>query len=224
MAAGLLFLRLKAIIGIADAIDNKRSKRTIVAFDEKGRAISYDNKMNEYVNGEKTETIHTYDYNNYPHTMQVGVNSGTVYSDSYERDMAGWREFDDPEYERAVKNGKPARLKYNLFFRKRVTTEIATGKVITCVCAGCDENGNREYRKWYFNPKLQGKQGYNRTVRGDWGIVITKREYEDVMGIISGTASNIPSDYDIYSEFVWNRLYKKRMKEFEREKRNANNK
>lgn len=53
MAAGLLFLGLKAIIGIADAIDNERSKRTIVAFDEKGRAISYDNKMNEYVNGEK---------------------------------------------------------------------------------------------------------------------------------------------------------------------------
>ena len=36
MAAGLLFLGLKAIIGIADAIDNERSKRTIVAFDEKG--------------------------------------------------------------------------------------------------------------------------------------------------------------------------------------------
>ena len=52
----------------------------------------------------------------------------------------------------AAKNGKPACLKFNLFFRKRVTTEIATGKVITCICEGYDEDGNREYRKWYFNP------------------------------------------------------------------------
>lgn len=44
------------------------------------------------------------------------------------------------------------------------------------------------------------------------------------MGIISGTASNIPSDYDIYHEFAWDRLYKKRMKEIEREKKKYNNK
>ena len=93
-------------------------------------------------------------------------------------------------------------MQYNPYFGRSVTTEIATGRTITCLFAW--EHGDKPiYKKWYFRPECQDKFGYRETVKGDYGIDITKEEYYKLQ-TIGISYSNLPSDQKVLDD-LWGR-------------------
>ena len=104
------------------------------------------------------------------------------------------------EKQDAIERGKLAYMQYNPYFGRQVTTEIATGRTITCLFKW--EYGDKHiYKKWYFRPECQDKFGYRETVKGDYGIDITKEEYYKLQTIgISYT--NLPSDQKVLND-LW---------------------
>ena len=85
----------------------------------------------------------------------------------------------------------------NPYFGKSVTTEIATGRTITCLFEGKDpETKEPFYKKWYFRPECQDKYDWRNTVKGDYGIDITKEEYYKLK-TVPRSYTEIPSDQKV---------------------------
>ena len=130
------------------------------------------------------------------------MNSSKVYDTSYGRGTQQLFEMSEREKQDAIERGKLAYMQYNPYFGRSVTTEISTGRTITCLFAW--EHGDKPiYKKWYFRPECQDKFGYRETVKGDYGIDITKEEYYKLQTIgISHT--NLPSDQKVLDD-LWGR-------------------
>lgn len=198
MFGGLLaFLGIYAGSAVKAAKDNYDMKKITRTVDEKGNVHYADRLCNEYINGERVKRVETTDINGVKLYSTVGVNSSRVYDTSYGRGTQQLFAMSEHDKQENLKYGKNVYSQYNPYFGKTVTTEISTGRTITCLFSGKNSKTGKEfYRVWYFRPECQRKLDYNTTVDGDMGIEITKEEFNKLnFGALTCTC--MPSDYDV---------------------------
>ena len=198
MFGGLLaFLGIYAGSAVKAAKDNYDMKKITRTVDEKGNVHYADRLCNEYINGERVKRVETTDINGVKLYSTVGVNSSRVYDTSYGRGTQQLFAMSEHDKQENLKYGKNVYSQYNPYFGKTVTTEISTGRTITCLFSGKNSKTGKEfYRVWYVRPECQGKLDYNTTVDGDMGIEITKEEFNKLnFGALTCTC--MPSDYDV---------------------------
>ena len=203
MFGGLLaFLGIYAGSAAKAAYDNYDMKKTTRRVDENGNVHYMDRLCNDYINGERVKRVETRDKNGVKLYSTVGVNSKKVYKTSYDGRTQRLLDISEQNKQREIEYGNLAYLQYNPYFGRQVTTEIATGKVITCLYEGKDpETGKMVYKKWYFRPECQDKYDWRNTVKGDYGIDITEEEYEKLK-IIGDTSNHLPSDGKVLNK-LW---------------------
>ena len=198
MFGGLLaFLGIYAGSAAKAAYDNYDMKKTTRTVDKEVNVHYMDRLCNDYINGEQAKRIETTDRNGVKLYSTVGVNSSKVYDTSYGRGTQQLFAMSEHDKQENLKYGKNVYSQYNPYFGKTVTTEISTGRTITCLFSGKNSKTGKEfYRVWYFRPECQGKLDYNTTVDGDMGIEITKEEFNKLnFGALTCTC--MPSDYDV---------------------------
>ena len=198
MFGGLLaFLGIYAGSAAKAAKDNYDMKKITRTVDEKGNVHYADRLCNDYINGERVKRVETTDRNGVKLYSTVGVNSSKVYDTSYGRGTQQLFEMSEREKQDAIERGKLAYMQYNPYFGRSVTTEIATGRTITCLFEGKDpETKEPFYKKWYFRPECQDKYDWRNTVKGDYGIDITKEEYYKLK-TVPRSYTEIPSDQKV---------------------------
>lgn len=198
MFGGLLaFLGIYAGSAAKAAYDNYDMKKVSRRVDENGNVHHLDRLCNEYINGERVKRVETTDRNGVKLYSTVGVNSSKVYDTSYGRGTQQLFAMSEYEKQDAIERGKLAYMQYNPYFGRQVTTEIATGRTITCLFEGKDpETKEPFYKKWYFRPECQDKYDWRNTVKGDYGIDITKEEYYKLKTVFS-SYTEIPSDQKV---------------------------
>lgn len=202
MFGGLLaFLGIYAGSAAKVAYDNYDMKKTTRTVDEKGNVHYMDRFCNDYINGERVKRVETTDRNGVKLYSTVGVNSSKVYSTSYGSNIQQRLDYSEQNKQRAIERGELAYEQYNPYFGRPVTTEIATGRTITCLFAW--EYGDKPiYKKWYFRPECQGKYDYDRTVKGDYGIDITEEEYNKLTMVVCRSYRTLPSDGQVLNK-LW---------------------
>lgn len=194
MLGALLSLGFLGFAGAKAAYDNYDMKKYTSRYDDKGNLHYMDSHCNDYINGERVMNVSKEDANGINHHYTVGVNSHKVYDDSLGRGTRQLLEYSEQDKQRNLQYGKNAYNQFNPYFHEFVTMEISSGRTITCLFSGTNEKtGKKFYRKWYFRPECQGKLDYNRTVKGDYGIEITKEEY-DKLNSSSNYCTCMPSD------------------------------
>ena len=198
MFGGLLaFLGIYAGSAAKAAYDNYDMKKVSRRVDENGNVHYMDRLCNDYINGERVKRVETTDENGVKLYSTVGVNSSKVYDTSYGRGTQQLFAMSEYEKQDAIEHGKLAYMQYNPYFGRQVTTEIATGRTITCLFEGKDpETKEPFYKKWYFRPECQDKYDWRNTVKGDYGIDITKEEYYKLKTVFS-SYTEIPSDQKV---------------------------
>ena len=198
MFGGLLaFLGIYAGSAAKAAYDNYDMKKTTRTVDEKGNVHYADRLCNEYINGERVKRVETTDRNGVKLYSTVGVNSSKVYDTSYGRGTQKLFAMSEYEKQDAIERGKLACMQYNPYFGRSVTTEISTGRTITCLFKGKDPETKKSfYKKWYFRPERQDKYDWRNTVKGDYGIDITEDEYNKLKTALS-SYTEIPSDREV---------------------------
>lgn len=198
MFGGLLaFLGIYAGSAAKAAKDNYDMKKITRTVDENGNVHYMDRLCNDYINGERVKRVETTDGNGVKLYSTVGVNSSKVYDTSYGRGTQQLFEMSEHDKQDAIEHGKLAYVQYNPYFGRSVTTEIATGRTITCLFEGKDpETKEPFYKKWYFRPECQDKYDWRNTVKGDYGIDITKEEYYKLKTVPS-SYTEIPSDQKV---------------------------
>ena len=198
MFGGLLaFLGIYAGSATKAAYDNYDMKKTTRTVDKDGNVHYMDRLCNDYINGERVKRVETTDRNGVKLYSTVGVNSSKVYDTSYGRGTQQLFAMSEHDKQDNIKRGYNVYEQYNPYFGKTVTTEISSGRTITCLFSGKNQKTGKEfYRVWYFRPECQGKLDYNTTVEGDMGIEITKEEFNKLnFGALTCTC--MPSDYDV---------------------------
>ncbi|HAU85205.1 MAG TPA: hypothetical protein DCW90_06800 [Lachnospiraceae bacterium] len=198
MFGGLLaFLGIYAGSAAKAAYDNHEMKNYTRTVDKDGNVHYMDRLCNDYINGERVKRVETTDRNGVKLYSTVGVNSSKVYDTSYGRGTQQLFAMSDQNKQRAIEYGDLAYMQYNPYFERQVTTEIATGRTITCLFEGKDPETNEPfYKKWYFRPECQDKYDWRNTVKGDYGIDISKEEYYKLKTVLSSYTS-IPSDREV---------------------------
>lgn len=191
----LAYLGLKGTARVVDALDNEDMKRRTTNIDELGNVVQGGNVGQQYYNGEKTYTWTEYDRLGNPHNLTIGINSRKVYADSFKLKAIREKPKDEENRRQAIANGQLAYNKWYSKFNRRCLTEISTGKIISCLAIYYDDDGNKVYRKWYVPKNLTSNKDYNKTETGDFGIVISKEEY-DKLNINKGygSYSTLPTD------------------------------
>ena len=198
MFGGLLaFLGIYAGSAAKAAYDNYDMKKKTRTVDKDGNVHYMDRLCNDYINDERVKRVETTDRNGVKLYSTVGVNSSRVYDISYGRGTQQLFAMSEHDKQENLKYGKNVYSQYNPYFGKTVTTEISSGRTITCLFSGKNSKTGKEfYRVWYFRPECQGKLDYNTTVDGDMGIEITKEEFNKLnFGALTCTC--MPSDYDV---------------------------
>ena len=201
MFGGLLaFLGIYAGSAAKAAYDNYDMKRATRTVDKDGNVHYMDRLCNDYINGEKVKRVETRDKNGVKLYSTVGVNSKKVYKTSYDGRTQRLLDISEQNKQREIEYGNLAYLQYNPYFGRQVTTEIETGRTITCLFKR--EYGDKPiYKKWYFRPECQDKYDWRNTVKGDYGIDITEEEYEKLK-IIGDTSNHLPSDGKVLNK-LW---------------------
>lgn len=200
MLGALLFLGALGISGALCAKENHEMKRDSRTVDEKGNVHYYDRLCRDYINGERVQRVTTEDSNGVTLYSTVGVNSHKVYNTSYGRGTQQLLDYSEIRKQKAIEYGDLAYSQYNPYFGRSVTTEIATGRTITCLFEY--EYGDKPiYKKWYFRPECQGKLDYNVTVDGDYGIDITREEYYK-LDVLAGSHTSLPSDRKVCDDLM----------------------
>lgn len=199
---GLFFGMLAVALG-KEAKANYDIKKSTSRYDEKGNLHYIDNQCRDYINGERVKTVRTVDANGVPLYSTVGVTSSHVYDTRYGRGTQQLFERSEWWKQENIKYGYLAYMQFNPYFERSVLTEISTGRTITCLFKNefHGEYGKNQYRKWYFRPECQGKYDYNKTVDGDYGIPITKEEY-DKLNVICSTARILPNDIKVCHDLM----------------------
>ena len=188
-----------ALNALADDVSMMKHSCTV---DKDGNIHYIDRLCNEYINNERVKKVETKDKNGVKLYSTVGVKSGRVYKTSYDGRTQRMFDISEQNKQTEIERGNLAYLQYNPYFGRHVTTEIATGKVITCLYEGKDpETGKMVYKKWYFRPECQDKYDWSHTVKGDYGIDITEEEYEKLK-IIGDTSNHLPSDGKVLNK-LW---------------------
>ena len=190
MFGGLLaFLGIYAGSAAKAAYDNYNMKKTTRTVDEKGNVHYADRLCNEYINGERVKKVKTTDRNGVKLYSTVGVNSSKVYDTSYGRGTQQLFAMSERDKQDNIKRGYNVYEQYNPYFGKIVTTEISSGRTITCLFSGKNRKTGKEfYRVWYFRP--------DTTVEGDMGTEITKEEFNKLnFGCLK--CRTMPSDFNV---------------------------
>lgn len=198
MFGGLLaFLGIYAGSAAKAAYDNYDMKKTTRRVDENGNVHYMDRLCNDYINGERVKRVETTDKNGVKLYSTVGVNSSKVYDTSYGRGTQQLFEMSEREKQDNIKRGYNVYRQYNPYFGKIVTTEISSGRTITCLFSGKNSKTGKEfYRVWYFRPECQGKLDYDTTVEGDMGTEITEEEFNKLnFGCLK--CRTMPSDFNV---------------------------
>ena len=202
MLGALLFFGVLGVSGIRAAYENYDMKKSSRKVDEKGNVHCYDRLCRDYINGERVQRIETMDKDGVTLYSTVGINSHKIYDTSYGRGTQQLFEMSEHDKQKSIEYGKLAYVQYNPYFGRSVSTEIATGKTITCLFKW--EYGDKHiYKKWYFRPECQGKLDYRETVKGDYGIDITKEEYYKLQ-TIPPSYTSLPSDQKVLDD-LWGR-------------------
>lgn len=178
---GLIFGACCIGSAISCASDNAHAKRTSSFQDYDGNNVCFDRLGRKIVNGERTYQDVKYDEYGNRHNYTVGCSSNHVYGDEFDQQLARERKWDEIDKQQSIEHGKLAYAKYFPEKRKRQTCEISTGKFISCLyeCYG-------EYRKFYtFDSRL------NSSAPGDYGVIITKEEYNK-LNILGKTHAIMP--------------------------------
>ncbi|MFR3158400.1 MAG: hypothetical protein ACLTOK_09000 [Anaerobutyricum soehngenii] len=181
---GLIFGACCIGSAISCASDDAHAKRTSSFKDYNGNNVCFDRLGRKIVNGERTYQDVKYDQYGNRHNYTVGCSSNHVYGDEFDQQLARERKWDEIDKQQSIEHGKLAYLKYFPEKRKRQTCEISTGKYISCLYHECYAD---EYRKFYsFDDNLR------TSAPGDYGVVITKEEYQKLK-IVGGTEANMPA-------------------------------
>lgn len=197
MLGNILFLGMMGISGLLGLRDNQDIKKKSLKYDKDMNLHYIDRFGEEYINGEKIKHIIEYDDNGNRHNYSVGIRSNKNYNDLFDNRIEQINNRNEEEKKKKLQYGYLAYNKYDLYFKEYVTTEIKTGKVITCLYSGFNEKTHKkEYRKWYFQYDKQERKDYRKTLNGDYGIIISKEEYEK-LDISGKTCSGLPSDNEV---------------------------
>lgn len=189
-----------AIGGAVAAKDNIEMIHHTSKVDENGNLEYYDRKCRRYLNGERVHRTTSKDEDGVTLYQTVGTSSGKVYESSYGRGTQQLLEYSEQNKQLALKKGKNAYNQFYPYFGRFVTTEISTGKIITCLLEEYDRKAQKKiYRKWYYKPS-QGKF-HNRTLPGDYGIEITKEEYNNLW-CPGSTYTCLPDDNDVAMDLM----------------------
>ena len=203
MFGGILaFLGIYAGSALNALVDDVSMMKHSCTVDKDGNIHYIDRLCNEYINNERVKKVETKDKNGVKTYSIVGTKSGKVYKTSYDGRTQRMFDISEQNKQMEIERGNLAYLQYNTYFGRHVTTEIATGNVITCLYEGKDpETGKMVYKKWYFRPECQDKYDWRNTVKGDYGIDITEEEYEKLK-IIGDTSNHLPSDGKVLNK-LW---------------------
>lgn len=188
MLGGLIFLgALGAFIGsgIKQASDNSYVKKHTYRNDIYGNTVWNNGKGETFVNGEKTHEVLKHDQYGHSHMYTVGNTTGKVYADSHDLILHRMRIEDQQRLEKARANGYLAYPKYDDKFKRRITTEISTGKPIACLY-NYPKKGI--YRKFYLGENITT---YWHTKPGDFGTPITAEEWKK-LNILDGSHGTCP--------------------------------
>lgn len=199
----LLWGTLKAIGHIGCAVENAQSKKSTAHYDNKGNVVSNGYDGTTYYNGEKTYSWYETDKYGNDHYLTIGVNSGKVYKDSFDNQMSIMDKDNEERKARAIKRGRGTYKKYDPRFQCQVSTEVSTDRVIACLNESQNpETGEMEYRKFYINRPNVSRFGYNESDPGDYGIRITKEEYDKLYEEQGATYSGLPHDDEVLWYFL----------------------
>ena len=202
MLGSLLFFGMLGIAGIKEIKDNYEIKKLSSEYDKNGNLHYIDNQCRDYMNGERVQQIVKEDANGIPLYSTVGMSSSKVYETSYGRGTQQLMAYYEKGKQEDIERGLLGYMQFNPYFGRAVLTELSTNRTITCLFEWEPSHGKNIYRKWYFRPECQGKYDYNKTVDGDYGIEITKEEYEKLNQVLCHTARNIPSDMKVYYDLI----------------------
>ena len=137
MFGGILaFLGIYGVSAAKAAYDNYDMKKATRRIDENGNVHYMDRLCNDYINGERVQRIETKDKNGVALYSTVGVSSGKVYNTSYGRGTQQLLEFSERDKQDNIKRGYNVYEQYNPYFGTFVTTEISSGRTITCLFDG----------------------------------------------------------------------------------------
>lgn len=230
--SGLLFGGAYAVSGVRCAIDNREAMSKPAYYLKDGTPVYHDRLMNTYINGEKTyETSRRDEFGN-NHTFTIGCNSKRIYRDSHQEEMDRRNAIAEQDKQNMIKLGKLAYLKYDDRFKRNITTEISTGRQIATLYALEEKN---IYRKFYI-PRDIHKVCYDPSIprdlwwcknwplnyyywkpdEDDWGIPITKEEYDGLNIICGSHSKGIVSDKVIYKSGTDEDPYKDLQKKLQR--------
>lgn len=208
MLGVLAFLGILGVSGMKAAYDNYSMKKSSAHYDEKGNLHYYDRLCRDYINNEKVEEVTRYDSYGNRHCYTVGTQSKKIYNDSFDQTLQRMQKQDEANLEKAKRRGNLAYNKYDPRFHMGVTTEIATGKIITCLSKTWNDIEKRYiYRKFYLKNPCPKRWEYNKTSNGDHGIDITEEEYKK-LEIACGTFACLPSDSDVLNEIMGMNCFK----------------
>ena len=195
----LIYGAMQLVGGVGRTVEDVQAKKESFHLDEKGNSVCFGRTGQQYINGEETYNRTITDQYGNSHFQLVGRNTGKIYNDTYDKKKVGLNEETKRNYDYAIEH---KRLAYEDLsdprFNTSVLKEISTGKIITCLYKRKNpKTCKMEYRKWYLTDSLYreyGKSAYNKTEKGDLGILITKEEYLGLGGGWIGNVSDLPSD------------------------------
>lgn len=195
---GLTLGLLNAVSTIKRTSENEKSKRDTASLTPEGNVMSIGRTGQVYVNNEETYRWSETDKYGNVHNLIIGTKSGRVYSDSYDRMLQRENEIAEKNKQDAIKIGRLTYIRFCPQLGIRAETEIKTGKVITCFGEFYNERTEKTtYRKWYLQPSQKGKYERDRTVKGDFGVEITKEEYDKLNSFRLLLKSGMPQDEDV---------------------------
>lgn len=200
---------------VKNAYDNASMKRYSTQYDSNGNRHYIDNNGRSYINGERIRSGGYTDSEGIYHRTEIGLNSGRTYTDYVCPSEQLKKKYDDEDREYYRKKGFPAYPAYNPRFKRKVTTEFSTGKVVAAVVwfhnIFTQEN---HWVKFYVKPDAKEYE-YNVPGEYDKGIEITKEEaelYDRIIGKShSGMAfrNKIWEGFDTRKPAGWDEAHKK---------------
>lgn len=185
MLGALLALGIFGGAAAKAAYDNYDMKKYSTRYDENGNRHYFDRLGTDYINGEKIISGGYTDTKGIYHRTETGLNSNKVYTDYVCPSEQLKKKYDEEDKEYCRKNGFPAYPAYNPRFKRKVTTEFETGKVVAAVV--WFHNIFTQENHWVkFYVKSDAKEyEYDTPGEYDKGIEITKEEaelYDRILG------------------------------------------
>lgn len=164
-------------------LDNMQSKSRTYGLTNKERMpISFDRKGRMCINGERCRTEYK-TIGGETYSMEVGVNTGTIYKDSYEEELYSLLARNDIARIMAEEDGALAYYSVEPDWCKKwhknfITREISTGKIIARLEAKMASGWNLDTETWIYKKYYISKNNPQfSTDEEDEGIKISKEEF-----------------------------------------------